>query len=266
MQDKHILDIIDKTAEAVLNADKILVITGAGISAGSGLPTYRGIGGLYDDNNTTEGIPIEDALSGMMMQSRPDITWKYLWQIGSSCLNAKPNRAHIILSEIQKIKPDTWILTQNIDGLHAAAGNNNLIEIHGNAFKLFCPNCGYKPDYSILTKKIDNRGPKLPPICPECENIIRPEVVLFGEQLPEKEISRLYTLLQNNNIDLILCIGTSALFPYISEPVVRAYNHGKITVEINPEKTYISDYFTYSLRLEAVEALSSIWNSINTQT
>ncbi|MCP4178000.1 MAG: NAD-dependent protein deacylase [bacterium] len=263
MHNKYILNTIDKTAEAILNSDKILIITGAGISASSGLPTYRGIGGLYDGKNTTEGIPIEDALSGMMMQSRPDITWKYLWQIGSSCLNAKPNQAHIILSEIQKIKPDTWILTQNIDGLHAAAENKNLIEIHGNAFKLFCTGCGYKPDYSILQKNIKDNKLKLPPICPKCGSIIRPEVVLFGEQLPEKEIHQLYTLLQKNNIDLIIGIGTSALFPYISDPVINAHRLGKTTIEINPEKTYISDYFTYSLRLDAVEALTSIWNSIN---
>jgi len=225
------------------------------------LPTYRGISGLYNTKNTSEGIPIEDALSGIMMQSRPDITWKYLWQIAASCLNAQPNQAHLILSKLQKLKPNTWILTQNIDGLHAAADNKNLIEIHGNALKLFCIGCNYRPDYSFLFN-IEKDKLKLPPICPKCGNIIRPEVVLFGEQLPEKEIELLYSLHQNN-IDLILSIGTSALFPYISEPVIKAYNRGKITIEINPERTYISDHFTYTIRTGAEEALIRIWDSIN---
>ena len=99
--------IISKTAELIYSSERILFITGAGISADSGLPTYRGVGGLYNDDLTEEGLSIEEALSGSVMLKRPDITWKYLWQIGSACHRAKPNMAHEVIASIQAIKPDT---------------------------------------------------------------------------------------------------------------------------------------------------------------
>ena len=135
------------------NAKKILFITGAGISAESGLPTYRGIGGLYNNRTTEDGIPIEMALAGEMLQSRPEVTWKYLSQIEKSCRTAKFNRAHEIISEIEKHFENVLVLTQNIDGFHNAAGSRNVIDIHGDMHKLFCPVCGWRikvNDYSKL--------------------------------------------------------------------------------------------------------------------
>ncbi|MCG8610351.1 MAG: NAD-dependent protein deacylase, partial [Pseudomonadales bacterium] len=123
IQDATDKELINKVSELIAQSQRILFITGAGISAESGLPTYRGVGGLYDRNLTDEGYTIEEALSAQMMASRPDITWKYLWQIGSACRQAKPNRAHEVIAALEKRKPESWVLTQNVDGYHRTAGS-----------------------------------------------------------------------------------------------------------------------------------------------
>jgi len=247
-------------ADLVTNANSIFFITGAGISADSGLPTYRGIGGLYSNSITEEGFTIEEALSSDVMSRRPDITWKYLWQIGSACLKAKPNSAHKIISLIQKFKPETWVLTQNIDGLHKAAGNKNLIEIHGNAFDLYCTQCGNKPNVDELFP-VSGQKPELPPKCTKCAGIIRPNVVLFGEMLPEKCLIQYHKVL-NSNPELIISIGTSGMFQYISGPVYDAIYEGRKTVEINPAESNLSRMVNYYLPLTATRAMEEIWGKL----
>ena len=252
-------NIIEIVAKLIHESEKILFITGAGISADSGLPTYRGIGGLYNDKHTEENISIEDALSGIMMEKRPEITWKYLWQIGSACHKAKPNRAHEVITLIQETKPNTWVLTQNIDGLHNAAKTQNLIEIHGNAFSLHYTKCGKEKKYDQLIAEFQNEI-NLPPTCSYCNGIIRPDVVLFGEMLPTKALEAYYSAI-NDNLDLIISIGTSGIFPYIAEPVKIANYHSKPTIEINPTQTDISHLFTYQIEMKAAEAMDKIWNA-----
>jgi NAD-dependent deacetylase len=247
-------------AKEILKAKNILFITGAGISADSGIPTYRGIGGLYNNKNTKEGIAIETALSGNMILKRPDITWKYLWQIGKACYNAQPNDAHKTITQIQKLKLGTWVLTQNIDNLHNLAGNKNLIELHGNAFKLICTKCQIKTN---ATKLLNNykKTIDLPPKCKKCGGIIRPQVILFGEILPQEAIKRYYHIL-NSHLDLIISIGTSSQFPYIQEPVIFAAKSGITTIEINPEETSISPIVNYKISEGASKAMRNIWNEL----
>ncbi len=251
---------ISEVANLIAGADSILFITGAGISADSGLPTYRGLGGLYNGSVTEEGFTIEEALSSNVMSKRPDITWKYLWQIGSACLKAKPNRAHKIISLIQEFKPDSWVLTQNIDGLHRAAGNKNLIEIHGNAFDLYCTQCGYKPDIDALFP-VSGQKPELPPKCAKCTGIVRPNVVLFGEMLPEECLAQYYKVLSSNP-ELIISIGTSGMFQYITGPVYDAIHQGRKTVEINPAESNFSGMVNYYLPLTAARAMEKIWEKL----
>lgn len=252
--------IISEIASLILHAEKILFLTGAGISADSGLPTYRGIGGLYEKKLTDEGVEIETALSGDMLYTNPAITWKYLWQIGRACHNALPNAAHYIITSIQDMKPETWVLTQNVDGLHRAAGNKNLVEIHGHAFDFYCTGCGHQMNAeSLLT--VYEKEPDLPPRCPNCRGLIRPDVVLFGEMLPARAVEKMHWLSHRGN-DLVFSIGTSASFPYIIEPVLRAREQGNKTVEINPHSTEISSLHSYTIRLRAAEAMQQIWHDI----
>ena len=133
---------LDEVAALCRQAERILFVTGAGMSADSGLPTYRGIGGLYHDRHTDEGVPIEVALSGAMLMSRPELTWKYLAEIEAACRGAQPNAGHMAIAELERRKPRVMVLTQNVDGLHRAAGSHNLVEIHGNLHHLLCTECG----------------------------------------------------------------------------------------------------------------------------
>lgn len=246
---------IGEVASILRESENILFITGAGISADSGLPTYRGIGGLYNHDRTEEGIRIEDALSGEMMRSRPHITWKYLLQIERACRDARFNRAHEVIAAFEGKYPRVWVLTQNIDGFHRAAGSKNVIEIHGDLHDLYCPGCDWRKTVE------DYRNVEGAPLCPDCGRIIRPAVVLFGERLPYKQVGVLQEELERG-FDLVFSIGTTSTFPYIAEPVFLARHRGNPTVEINPSRSEISEVFDFTIRAGAAETLDMLWNQL----
>ncbi|WP_332670627.1 NAD-dependent deacylase [Aromatoleum sp.] len=246
----------DEVARLVDEAARILFITGAGISADSGLPTYRGIGGLYHERLTDDGLTIEEALSGEMMAARPDVAWKYIAEIEANCRGAEPNIAHRIIAALEQERPGVWVLTQNVDGLHRDAGSRNLIEIHGTVHRLRCTECAHS------RKVPDFAGLRLPPECPQCGGMLRPDVVLFGEMLPETGLNQLEALL-DGGVDLVVSIGTTSAFPYISGPVWWAQQAGVPTVEINPGETEVSRLVTHRLRRRAAEALPEIWRRLH---
>jgi NAD-dependent deacetylase len=237
-------------------AQSLLFVTGAGLSADSGLPTYRGIGGLYDREITEEGFAIEEALSGEMLRRRPEICWKYLLQIESACRGARPNRGHEIMAAFEREKPRVWVLTQNVDGLHRAAGSRNVIEIHGNVEVLRCTRCRYEE------RRADWSGLSLPPSCPDCGALVRPEVVLFGERLPSEAV-RLYERELRRGFDLVVSVGTTSVFPYIAAPVIETRQFGRPTVEINPGETEVSHLVTHRVQLGAAAALEAIWGALH---
>ena len=198
--------IVDRVARLLAHAQRVLFITGAGISVDSGLPTYRGIGGLYHDRLTAEGLTIEEALSGEMMARRPDISWKYIAEIERNCRGARPNGAHRLIAALEREKAMVCVLTQNVDGLHADAGSRQLIEIHGSVRRLRCNDCmqgRQVPDYA---------GLQIPPECPRCCGTLRPDIVLFGEPLPAGAVERLEHVLETG-LDLVVSIGTTSVFP-----------------------------------------------------
>lgn len=243
---------LDQAARHLGRARRVLFITGAGISADSGLPTYRGVGGLYNDEATEDGLPIETALSGQMFALRPDITWKYLAQIADNCRGARPNAAHRAIARLEERLPSgVTVFTQNVDGLHRLAGSSKLIEIHGNLQTLICPDCGFEEAVDDLA------GRELPPRCPACGGVLRPDVVLFGEALPELAMDRFVETLEEG-LDALFVIGTSGVFPYIAEPVVWAAEAGIPTIEINPLQTRLTPHVALHLPLGAAEAMSAI--------
>ncbi|MDH0893078.1 MULTISPECIES: NAD-dependent deacylase [unclassified Pseudomonas] len=248
---------IIRVARAIQGAERILVITGAGLSADSGLPTYRGLGGLYN-GLTAEGLPIEAALSGPMLQRDPALCWKYLAQLGEACLGAVPNAGHAAIAELQRRKPGCWVLTQNIDGYHRAAGSpaERLIEIHGELAPLFCQSCGAED--AELAEHL--RRP-LPPRCARCGGVLRPPVVLFEEMLPENAIGRLYDQVRQG-FEVVIAVGTTASFPYIVEPVVQASRYGGFTVEVNPRETDISRRVDLRLAGRASDVLPELLSHI----
>ncbi|MEB0007025.1 MULTISPECIES: NAD-dependent deacylase [unclassified Pseudomonas] len=244
-----------QTAAALRHARRILIITGAGLSADSGLPTYRGVGGLYNAK-TSDGLPIEMALSGPMLRRDPALCWKYIAELGKACLGAQPNAAHYAIAQLQRLKPECWVLTQNVDGYHRAAGSppERLIEIHGQLAPLFCQSCG-----AIDPELSEHLQRPLPPLCKHCHGVLRPPVVLFEEMLPERALETLYEEMAKG-FDAVLSIGTTASFPYIHEPVLRTRVSGGFTAEINPTPTDHSaamDVFLGCRALEVMEELVS---------
>ena len=225
-------------------------ITGAGISAESGIPTYRGAGGIYDDPD--EGERTVEALSGSTLAVDPDRTWRAIAALARRARQARPNPGHEALVAIERKLSRFVLLTQNVDGLHRLAGSRNVIEIHGDTFATRCMRCGARGRLEELAKL------EVAPACAACAGILRPDVVLFGELLPLEKVRRMQAELLEDPPDLVLAIGTSALFPYIAEPVVAARRRGRLTVEVNPEPTVLSPIVDVSLRGRASELLPEL--------
>ena len=243
---------IDAIVQVMTSCQSILFITGAGVSAESGVPTYRGVGGLYDVDTTAEGFAIEEVLSAQMFASNPALTWKYLAQIGLAVQDAKHNRAHEVIAEMETQFDRVWTLTQNVDGFHRSAGSKKLIEAHGNMRSFRCTACEFE------TQVDDFEGIAIPPVCPDCGQMVRPNVVLFGEMLQGDHIEEMARQMVEG-FDMVFSIGTTSVFPYIQEPVRMAKQIGNATVEINPCETEISSLVDHRLTLGAAQSLDEIW-------
>jgi NAD-dependent deacetylase len=250
------LEKINQVKDIVNHSKRMLFITGAGLSADSQLPTYRGIGGLYNDQFTEEGIPIEEALSGHMLKQRPELTWGHISRIETACRGAQYNRGHEVIAEMETHFEAVWTLTQNVDGFHHKAGTRNLIDIHGTIHDLLCTVCDYKDrvnDYQHIEE--------IPPKCPSCGSLVRPNVVLFGEMLPMEKLETLYRQAAEG-FDVIFTVGTSSGFPYIVEPILQAKRFGIPTVEINPGWTEVSNMVDYKIEDRAAPVLDALWRMV----
>ncbi len=242
---------LHEIAGLLRSASSVLFVTGAGVSADSGLPTYRGIGGLYEGKSTEEGVPIEVALSGSMFRKRPEVSWRHIAAIERACRGAEPSAGHRAMALVERHIPRTWVLTQNVDGLHAAAGTRNLIEIHGTVRRLICSVCPAERNVR------DYEGLPIPPSCAHCAGVERPDVVLFGEALPPKAVL-IYERELRLGFDLVFSVGTTSVFPYIAEPVRLARKEGVPTIEINPGESEVSDLVSHRMRARASEVLPRI--------
>lgn len=216
---------MEKLIEACNAAKHILFITGAGISAASGLPTYRGVGGLYAGRTL---LPPEFIMSKWAWKWMPSLVWSHLHKGYKCSKNVEPNIAHDSLVLMEALVDQITVVTQNVDGLHRKAGSSNVIELHGSADMLECRNCGYKnTELNIDTL------PALP-TCPLCDIPIRPPVVLFGEMLPSQAVVDLERAIMSNP-DVVIAVGTTGNFEYVLEPMRVAHKRGKITAVIDPK-------------------------------
>jgi NAD-dependent deacetylase len=244
---------VERVVQRLGRARRVLAVTGAGMSADSGLPTYRGANGLYHaDRNTTHGHSIEAALSGRMLATKPEVAWHHLMEIEQASRGAEPNRGHQVLAEMEGYFDAVWVLTQNVDGLHQAAGSRRVIDVHGDLHVLRCTRCRF------LEHVDDYSGLGFPPLCPDCGGVLRPDVVLFGEHLPEAKM-RLLEAEMIKGFDVVFSIGTSSLFDYIVAPIRMAQAAGKTTVEINPDVTAASAFVDFKIRARAAVALDRLW-------
>jgi NAD-dependent deacetylase len=187
-----------------------------------------------------------------MLTARPEITWQFLLELERPTREAIPNRGHRVIAEMEGYFDAVWTLTQNVDGLHRRAGSRQVVDVHGDLHDLACTRCDHGervPDYA---------GLDLPPRCPRCQGPLRPGVVLFGEELPEEKLARLWSEFEAG-FDLVFSIGTSSLFPYIAAPVLLARESGIPTVEINPESTAVTSRVDVKIAGGAAEVLDRIW-------
>jgi len=209
----------------------IVLLTGAGVSVGSGLPTYRGPGGLWEREDIAW---IVDAR--FLPGSLPDL-WRLYSQRRAHALGAAPNAAHTAIAALQRARPEAvTLLTQNVDGLHQRAGSPAVIELHGSAFRTRCTNsaCGLPPFP-------DDRLYETVPLCPCCGSPLRPDVVLFGETLPEAALRRAQTAL--NECDLFLAAGTSGTVWPAAAFVRLAAQAGARTVRVNLDAAAVTEEF-----------------------
>lgn len=226
-------------------------ITGAGISAESGIPTYRGAGGIYDD--PVAGERTVEALTGTTLQRDPDRTWRAVAALARHAVGAVPNAGHEALVRIERAVERFVLLTQNVDGLHRQAGSRNVIDIHGDVLATRCLRCAARG----RLERGEVAHLEGAPVCP-CGGRLRPDAVLFGELLPEAKVRRLQEAFYDRVPDLVLVVGTSAMFPYVSDPVRFAARAGRLTVEVNPEPTEVTPYVRFALRGAAGSILPRI--------
>lgn len=231
---------------APLAGRSIAVVTGAGISAESGVPTFRGHGGLWNDYNP------RDLATQEAFHRDPELVWEwYAWR-RKLIATSQPNAAHETLAEMERTVKDFTLITQNVDGLHQTAGSRRVLELHGNIWRLRCIRCGHRT--------YDRRVPlpDLPPRCPSCGGLVRPDVVWFGESLPHDVLDAARLAAERCNVMLI--VGTSATVePAASLPLV-ALRHGARPVEVNPEETGLSDTCHEVLHEPAGEGLPRWWS------
>jgi len=205
----------EKVGGLLGRARRVLFITGAGVSAESQIPTFRGATAAFADGMTEDGVPFEEALSGETFVQNPKLSWKYLAILERSFRGKLPNAAHRVMAEWQTPRRSIYVATQNIDELHQRAGSRKVFELHGNLRRILCTRC----DYSVHLETFESFG-KLPR-CPECEAILRPDVVLYGETLPV-DVLEAFIDEQRTGFDLVFSVGTTSLFPYVIEPVISA--------------------------------------------
>ena len=235
------MQIPDELQRRFKSAKRVCVLTGAGISAESGVPTFRGKDGL----SMWKGMPFEMISSARMGREDLDEVWAWFDFRRGRLSECRPNPGHIALAEWESRFEEFTLVTQNIDGLHRAAGSSGIIELHGNINRAYCVACGERHDIAGV--------PHEPDVCEACGGRLRPDVVLFGEMLPDGAFGKAET--RASECELFFVIGTSALvYPAASLPMV-AKGRGAFVVEINAEETDLSELCDVSLRGKAGEIL-----------
>ncbi|WP_448382292.1 SIR2 family NAD-dependent protein deacylase [Desulfosoma sp.] len=218
--------------EKLRQARRIVVLTGAGISAESGVPTFRGAGGLWREYRAT------DLATPEAFARNPRLVWEFYNYRREVLASVKPNVAHKALVTLENRTPDFVLLTQNIDGLHQAAGSRAVVELHGNIWWVRCPQCGRRSE--------DRRVPiPYPPHCDACGAMVRPDVVWFGESLDAHVLQTAYAKL--GQCDVMVVIGTSGVVQPAASMGLYAQEHGAFVVEVNLEPTPYSRAFNVSL-------------------
>jgi NAD-dependent deacetylase len=242
---------LDHLAGRLRSARAIAVMTGAGISAESGIPTFRGADGLWHSYSAT------DLATPEAFARDPGLVWQwYRWRQGIIG-RAQPNPGHLALARLQARMPGFTLITQNVDGLHQRAGSSNVIELHGNIWRARCSRwCGLVTDEACQAPGDEPAGARnAVPAC-QCGAALRPDIVWFGESLDQGRIDA--ALRAAGNCDVFLAVGTSALvYPAAGLPLV-AGRAGAWVAEINVDDTPLTPHVALALRGKAAELLPAL--------
>lgn len=240
------LEIPSEILERVRNANTVSVLTGAGVSAESGIPTFRGAGGLWEKYD----YRVLATHDGFVKDPRLVWEWYQLRQV--EIQKALPNPAHRTISEMEGFFPEFTVLTQNIDGMHRRAGNRKVVELHGNIWRMRCERDGLLVDLDSPVKEI-------PPLC-QCGSIMRPDVIWFGEQLSSEAIDAASQAARSSEVMFV--IGTSAIvYPAAALPILTK-NSGGLVIEVNIEQTDATSYADLSLFGRAGDILPALWSRL----
>ena len=230
--------------ELLLNSKRAMALTGAGISAGSGIPTFRGVQGLWEKYDLMEYAHID------AFRRNPVKIWKMLIELDETMVAAKPNPAHVALAELETMGLLGMVVTQNVDNLHQDAGSREVVEFHGNARRFACLECQAPFD----REKMDLEN--MPPRC-VCGGLVKPAVIFFGEAIPWAANVKAFDMA--GRADLILVVGTSAVVAPASEIPIMAKRSGAKVVEINTEETVLTGAVTDLMLMgAAAEILPSV--------
>lgn len=234
------MEIASELVQTVKKAKYVAVLTGAGVSAESGIATFRDPDGLWAKLNPAELASVD----GFM--SNPKLVWSWYQHRRDIVHSTEPNKGHYAIAEMEKVFPEFALITQNVDRLHQSAGSNDVVELHGNIIENHCQKC--KKPFLGETTLPDGELPR----CSECGGMIRPSVVWFGENLPFEAMAKSEEIVEN--CDLFFSVGTSAeVYPAAALPV-KAKQYGATLIEVNPNKTAISHYADF--RLEAPSGIA----------
>lgn len=244
---------IQKLAEMIKNSRSTVFFGGAGVSTESGVKDYRSEDGLY---NTVKqyGVPPETILSHSFFNAHPDVFYDFYYKY-FLCSDAKPNPAHTVLAELERRGMMDAVITQNIDGLHQAAGSKNVLELHGTVYTYHCPKCGREFPMDAVRAE---QG-KIPH-CKSCGGNIKPDVVLYEEPLNEDTITRAVQAIANAEL---MIIGGTSLAVYPAAGLIR-YFRGNSIVLINRDETAYDDRADLILRDKIGEVMNAVLASIDT--
>jgi NAD-dependent deacetylase len=237
-----------KLYELIQEADEVVALTGAGISTEAGIPDFRSPGGLWERFDPIESFSIDG------FRRNPKILYEVGQSLTREITSAQPTSAHQLLVELEKSKKLTTVITQNIDGLHQRAGSRHVLEVHGSMASSTCLECG--AGYKL--KEVDAIMEKhpLPPLCTRCGGLLKPDVVLFGEQLPQDVFSE--AMSAATRADIMLVVGSSLVVSPASElPALTLRNHGKLVI-MNLQNTWYDPRATLVLQYRLKDICAEI--------
>ncbi len=223
-------DDVQTAVYKLAHAERVTVLTGAGISVASGIMPFRGKGGLWEKYDPEEAANIES------FTRDPRSSWVMLKEILQVVAKAEPNAGHYSLARLEDMGVVNAIITQNVDGLHQEAGSKNVIEFHGNTRRVICMACHGQYATASIRLKV------LPPYCPICGGVLKPDVVFFGEAIPKAAL--LQSQVETTECQVMLVVGTSGMVdPAASLPAV-ARTKGALVIEVNPSRSHLTSTAT----------------------